>query len=761
MRRVLFCLALLATLVARPAAAATSGDGERVLGPTGVPLFVVGMNYEGPSDRAWQMWDRDKFDSAAIDADFTRAASAGVTTLRIFVQAPLALEIAAGTFDKLDQVVALAEKHGLQLIVSLHDYGEPDMARIAGAAGKIAQQYRGRPGILALDLKNEPRFGDLALTKYAAPTALQTRALVDALGERLPRDQVAAYRASDEGSKTIPSYLTDDEAWTYTNNLRLYREMLAEAAGWVRARNFQTTTLDYLDDPAGQKWAPLVKVLNETLAAWIDPQVRAIRAGDPSRPVTLDHVDVVLARLPANDVLDIQSLHRYPGTAASAVRSNLTLVAGLERAHPGKPYLLSEFGYATETVRPEQASLAETAIMLGLLSQHAAGGAKWMLNDMPDGFNMRERTLGAFRLDGSPKPVVGALAALRAYASATGSAPGEFRLEDDPDTGLRYVYRAADAVWLGGKHVDGNLASMQADGPAQLSVFWPEPGVVHVWASTAMQVTIDLAQVLGANPPAGISLARVSQDGKEQPVAMDSRTGGSVKVALQAGSYILKTGSPQLRGPDYDIAGGHFFTQTNARKESASGFAVTDEDGAPFWSAFQALGGTDALGYPVTRRFELDGFAVQAFQKTVLQWHPELRSFAFLNTFDVLHDRGRDDWLEVYRQTPRPQDTGPDAGLAWERVVARHLALLDHVPPALKQRFVADAEWLDHYGLPVSAQEFPNSVVVRAQRATLQYWKEAVPWADKGSVSVANAGDLAKEAGLFPWLAVTPDNAPR
>ena len=108
---------------------------------------------------------------------------------------------------------------------------------------------------------------------------------------------------------------------------------------------------------------------------------------------------------------------------------------------------------------------------------------------------------------------------------------------------------------------------------------------------------------------------------------------------------------------------------------------------------------------------------------------------------------------------PRPLDTAPDAGLAWEQVVARHLALLDKAPPALKQRFLADAQWLDHYGLPVSAQEYSNSVVVRAQRATLQYWKEAVPWAAKGSVSVANGGDLAKEAGLFPWLAVTPDNA--
>jgi hypothetical protein len=146
----------------------------------------------------------------------------------------------------------------------------------------------------------------------------------------------------------------------------------------------------------------------------------------------------------------------------------------------------------------------------------------------------------------------------------------------------------------------------------------------------------------------------------------------------------------------------------------------------------------------------------------VLQWRPDQGGqFFFLNTFDVLHDRGRDDWLEAYRQTPRPLDTAPDAGLAWDKVVARHLGLLDNVPPALKERFLADERWLDHYGLPVATQDYPGSVVVRAQRATFQLWKTDVPWAAKGTVTVANGGDLAKEAGLYPWQAATPENAPR
>jgi hypothetical protein len=272
---------------------------------------------------------------------------------------------------------------------------------------------------------------------------------------------------------------------------------------------------------------------------------------------------------------------------------------------------------------------------------------------------------------------------------------------------------------------------------------------------------VDLGQFLrGGNAPTDVALVRLESSG-EKPTNIDGRSGNALKLTLQPGTYRLKVNGVPARGADYAVAGGHFFTQTNGRTNAPSGFLVSDEGGVPLWTGFQALGGVDVLGYPVTRRFELDGFVVQGFQKAVLQWRPDQQAFWFLNTFDVLHDRGRDDWLEVYRQTPRPLDTAADAGLPWERVVARHVAMLDKAPPPLKERFLADPGWIDHYGLPVSVQEFSNSVVVRAQRATFQYWKDAVPWAARGSVSIANGGDLAKEAGLFPWLAVTPENAPR
>ena len=49
----------------------------------------------------------------------------------------------------------------------------------------------------------------------------------------------------------------------------------------------------------------------------------------------------------------------------------------------------------------------------------------------------------------------------------------------------------------------------------------------------------------------------------------------------------------------------------------------------------------------------------------------------------------------------------------------------------------------------MSYRDMGNSFVVRAQRAVFQYWKEDVPWAKKGEVTLANSGDLAKEAGVF------------
>lgn len=213
---------------------------------------------------------------------------------------------------------------------------------------------------------------------------------------------------------------------------------------------------------------------------------------------------------------------------------------------------------------------------------------------------------------------------------------------------------------------------------------------------------------------------------------------------------------------DYDLpnGAGHFYREANGQGgRGETGYAITNADGIPFWDTYQRLGGPDVLGYPISRRFTWDGFTVQAMQKVVFQWQPSTRTVAFVNVLSRMHALGKDGWLQAERQTPPPFDTAPDTGLSWAAVEQRHWNLLD-VNPAIKARYWQDSAPLARYGLPMSYADEGNSFVVRAQRAVFQYWKEDVPWARKGQVTIANAGDLAKEAGLFPRLAVTPASPP-
>lgn len=216
--------------------------------------------------------------------------------------------------------------------------------------------------------------------------------------------------------------------------------------------------------------------------------------------------------------------------------------------------------------------------------------------------------------------------------------------------------------------------------------------------------------------------------------------------------------SPRL---DYPIPGGHFYTQANGSQpgQSLYGYSITDEADILFWSEFQRLGGVDALGYPISRRFLLDGFVCQATQKFVLQWRPESREVWFVNAFDLLYERGKDDWLLAFRQTPRHPGSAADAGLSWEAIKERHWRLLD-LDREIKSFFESARDPLSQYGLPVSFSDMGNAMVLRAQRAVFQKWKVDVPWAPAGYITIANGGDLLKEAGMLPLDAVLPESPP-
>ena len=214
---------------------------------------------------------------------------------------------------------------------------------------------------------------------------------------------------------------------------------------------------------------------------------------------------------------------------------------------------------------------------------------------------------------------------------------------------------------------------------------------------------------------------------------------------------------------DWDIPGGHYFTQTNGQPQGTSqaGFSVTNNDGVPFWTEFNRVGGLQIVGYPMSRRFLWDGFVSQIFQKAIFQWKATENRVDFINTFDQMSLAGKDDWLLTFKSTPKPLDAASfDAGKSWDQIVAARLALLN-ANPAIKAVYNSVPDPIRLFGLPTSqVVDNGNHYAIRLQRAVLQQWKVAVPWAAAGQVTVGNGGDISVQAGMFGSDYLTPEPGP-
>jgi outer membrane protein assembly factor BamB len=308
----------------------------------------------------------------------------------------------------------------------------------------------------------------------------------------------------------------------------------------------------------------------------------------------------------------------------------------------------------------------------------------------------------------------------------------------------------------------------------------PQPPLGFAFGDQAFEVVV--ASVAGGPPvtslAAPLSLTvrlnstELSRVGGDMPRAQLAARNGSTWLGLgcaadaarlalscsapTAGQFAVLMAPPVGAVLDWDVPGGHVFKQANGFGGAGDlGYSVSDDSDAALWSEFQRWGGVDQVGYPITNRFTHRGFLTQAFQKLVLQWRPELGHAVPVNVFDDLDQQGSDAWLDASREVPRPSLTSGDADQAWDAVVSRHMALLDSYP-TVAAFYAAQDEPVDRFGLPVGVSDDASVVSVRLQRATLQLWKIDVPWASAGSIVVGNAGDLAKEAGLWPPDATVP-----
>ncbi|MCL5074562.1 MAG: septal ring lytic transglycosylase RlpA family protein [Chloroflexi bacterium] len=237
----------------------------------------------------------------------------------------------------------------------------------------------------------------------------------------------------------------------------------------------------------------------------------------------------------------------------------------------------------------------------------------------------------------------------------------------------------------------------------------------------------------------------------------------AVVVALLASVFTPSTTASADLPLDYDIPNGHFYTQTNGSPQESSpkGFRLTDDDGIPFWSEFQRLGSVPVLGYPISRRFLWDGFVSQATQKAIMQWSASEQHVKLVNILDYLSQAGKDDWLSTAKLVPKPISHPSEEGQTWEEIVHSRYQLLEE-SPAIKFAYFSVPDPIALFGLPTSPpQDMGPVIAVRFQRAVIQQWKVAGPTGKANDITVANAGDLLKEAGLIlPKAALIPEGSP-
>jgi hypothetical protein len=215
---------------------------------------------------------------------------------------------------------------------------------------------------------------------------------------------------------------------------------------------------------------------------------------------------------------------------------------------------------------------------------------------------------------------------------------------------------------------------------------------------------------------------------------------------------------------DFDVSGGHFFSETNGSTlgARAGGFSISDANGIPFWTFFTQQGGTDVLGYPVSTRFMWNGYVCQATQRAILQWDPASGSVQLANVVDYLSTAGEDDWLYQHRLVPKaelPAQEIQQQGQPISFMMRAHyrFAWLYQDPPIFEHYFNTP-NYYQVFGLPTSPiEDLGPYYAARFQRAVIYHWKIPVPWADDSGVSVGLVGDIYKELGLIPSLALKPE----
>jgi hypothetical protein len=454
----------------------------------GRPLpYLHGINYEGPADRPWRMWQDGRFDPALIARDFDAIAAAGYNPVRIFVQHPLPHEILDGDFSRLDTVVALATARGLRLLITLNDDGDPNLQRVAHVDALIAAHLAGNPAIFGYDLRNEPNLADIAASVYppGASLPLLSPALAATYHRRV--SMAAARAARRHGAWTDGGFALFDVAklYRYLNALHVLDAFLRDNPAYPAV-------------PAASYWSRFLELANRTLAAYLYVQLRAVRRADPTHPVTVGYSSRFWSALPVNNALSFRSIHIYPPADFDGFHAALRRFEALSALAPS-PLVLEEYGASNDTSDRQSSAVREMAAALYLRTLGAGGDVKWMFDDDAVGYNAYENNLGAVDAHGVPKPTYLASAAADAYWGRT-PYRGGLILQPDAVSGAGFVFVARDGLAIGGSrpYADARVR-YTPHGPGVVWLDWSTPGLLRITPTNSGTLTVAMGGLAGAS----------------------------------------------------------------------------------------------------------------------------------------------------------------------------------------------------------------------------------------------------------------------
>ncbi len=481
-----------------------------LLSPSGNPYFTFGVNYEGYFDRTWAMWRENLFDLALIEHDFSKARAVGFNTLRLFVQKENHDEVQRGDWRRFDAVLDLAQRYNLAVMLTFNDAHIPHLAQVGASNAKIAAHFRGNPAIHSWDLENEPRLYNLLVATYPNGTCpLLTSALIDQYGEFISRRKIDMTR--------IPGLLRNDanKAYYYRNAVEAYIRF-----GQQAMTSGLPSIVDFMFSTQATEWRPFLKLLNDTIAAWLAPQMEPMKAADPNRLFSVGWNWEALAALPANRVLDFHQIHKYGNVGYQRLTGIFSMLKALRRTFPTQPLIMGEFGYSTDESTDEQhpkpvdariSALHEAAMMCFLRAEGFAGGIKWMLNDVRHAPNPFEAGLGVYADDDREKPARRIFDHLASLWRQTEDR-GQLRVLPDNQTHIRIHY-LCDSGGLSGGGGDEMPLAWQSPAPATVFTSCDATGQIRLEVDVPLKIALHPLQLSPRWQGGQAAIYRLSDDG--------------------------------------------------------------------------------------------------------------------------------------------------------------------------------------------------------------------------------------------------------